>query len=173
MEALNAFVEYLALPHAQQAVLAPGLAVLAASGVASAPSVRTCRTVALGLFAFGLLFSPLTARWVVTSEARELYILPWAFFGVALCVWANIQVSAPCAFGATFVSLLTTDVALSLDYARQMGEPLATAYHGVGGGGPTDGLVVFPLLSALLVHYGRWRRVGAVIRAGCVPSRPA
>jgi hypothetical protein len=164
---LYALLAYLQMPAAQVAVLLPGAMAIAC--VRTTPARE--RQQAFQLLVLSTVFSLLTARWSVTADTRELFILPWSFLGVALLLWSGVAISASTAYWLTFFSLWTTDMAKAMELVPAGEASWQMFYYGVGGAGLQDGLVIFPLLSALLVHYAQWRRAGRGGPPGASPYR--
>jgi hypothetical protein len=150
-----AFVGYLHLPETRVAVILPGLASLAVLTF-YARSGRISRRLQL-LWILALLVSYFTARWVVTSEVEQLYIYSAFSVACAVLLFKRIYVPAPLAFALTFLSLWWVDVIQAFCRALECDAPIELFYHGVGGAGLRDALVLVPLMTAAFMAYGASR----------------
>lgn len=163
MELSNALLGYLTMPSAQQAVLIPGAMTLFAFWHLDEKD----RLPLFKLFVLSTIISFMTARWDVTDDVRSLFILPCALFGVGVFLWQRIPISAPGAFAITFLSLWAVDMVKASELVAEGEASWQLFYYGVGGAGWRDGLAIFPVLSAALVHYGRWRAPKPKITSTC------
>lgn len=95
------------------------------------------------IWSAGTLLSILTARWSITDAAQQLFILP--IVGIWFLVKQLQAKQDPISVWAlSFTSLLVADVTQAYLMREVLDAPVF--YHGVGGAGMLDGLVVFPLL---------------------------
>lgn len=154
MELVNSVLLYLSFPETQQAVLVPGVLALLALYYLEPKE----RTMFFGLLVFSTIASYTSAKWNVTEELRQLFILPCAFFSVAGLLWARIPISAHSAFAATYLSLWIVDMSMAMQLVHDGEATWTTFFHGVGGAGYQDGLFVFPAVAAALVPYAVWRQ---------------
>lgn len=153
MELCSALLNYLSMPSAQLAVLLPGTMTIYALRHLDVQD----RMPLFKLLVLSTVFSYMTARWDITDDVRSLFILPCALFGVGFFLWRRIPISACGAFAMTFISLWMIDMVKATELVSQGEASWQMFYYGVGGAGWRDGLAIFPVLSAALVHYGRWR----------------
>jgi len=153
MELSNALLGYLSMPSAQQAVLLPGVMSIYATRHLDVQD----RLPLFKLLVLSTIFSFMTARWDITDDVRSLFILPCALFGVGFFLWRRIPISACGAFVITFLSLWMIDMVKASELVAEGEASWQMFYYGVGGAGWRDGLAIFPVLSAALVHYGHWR----------------
>lgn len=91
----------------------------------------------------GTVLSMLTARWSITEDTQQLFILP------VVGIWflikqLKIKQNPVHAWTATFTSFFIVDVMQAFLMRGVLDAPVF--YYGVGGAGLFDGLVVFPLL---------------------------
>jgi len=146
------FVRYLDSPETRVAVILPGLASLAVLSFYARSGRVSVRLQLLWLFA--VLISYLTARWVVTSEVEQLYIYSAFSVACAVLLFKRIYVPPPLAFALTFFSLWWVDVIQAFWRALECDAPIELFFHGVGGAGARDALLLVPLLTAAFIAYG-------------------
>lgn len=112
------------------------------------------------LCVFSLALSAGLARVYATPDAIALHLPPGATLALCYLVWRGHYIPPCLAFALTYASMLPVDVGLA---------KLATGPHfnpeGIGGAGWFDGLLVFPVLTALAIMYANWR-MAKVGRAG-------
>jgi hypothetical protein len=150
-----AFVRYLHLPETQVAVIVPGLASLAVLGFYARVGRISARLQLLWVLA--LPISYFTARWVVTAEVEQLYIYSAFSVACALLLFKRIYVPPALAFALTFLSLWWVDVTQAFCRALECDAPIELFFHGVGGAGLRDALVLVPLMTAASMAYGASR----------------
>lgn len=151
-------LEYLHLPETRAAVVLPGLASLAIVGFYARAGRVSARLQLLWMLA--LPVSYYCAQWIVTSEFAQLYVYSAFSVVCALLLFNRYYVPPALAFALTFLSLWWVDVTRALRWALECGAPLELFFHGVGGAGMHDALVVVPLLTAAMVVYAS-RRIQA------------
>jgi hypothetical protein len=156
--AMLGLLRYLHLPETRAAVVLPGLASLAILGFYARAGRISDRLQLLWFLA--LPVSYYCASWVVTSEYVQLYIYSAFSVACALLLFHRYYVPPALAFALTFLALWWVDVTRALCWALECGVPLEYFYRGVGGAGLRDGLVVIPLLTAVMVMYAT-RRIRA------------
>jgi hypothetical protein len=106
------------------------------------------------LWILALPISYFTARWVVTSEFEQLYIYSAFSVACALLLFKRVYVPPALAFALTFLSLWWVDVTQAFCRALECDMPIEVFYHGVGGAGLRDALVLVPLMTAAFLAYG-------------------
>jgi len=148
--ALALTVDFLRMPHAWIAVLAPG----ALSLLSLVLLRRTWTSFSCSVsFAAGTALTWLTARWSETPEHLGLHLQPAAFllllFALRTCIakassLAEAASVAACLAGLTWLSLVVVDVGscLSRDNCSMLS---------IGGAGPLDMLVLGPSMSICAV----------------------
>jgi hypothetical protein len=151
-------VRYLHLPETRAAVILPGLASLAVVNFYARAGRISLRLQLLWILA--LPISYFTARWVVTSEVEQLYIFSAFSVACALLLFMRIYVPPALAFALTFLSLWWVDVTQAFCRALECDAPIELFYHGVGGAGVGDALVLVPLMTGAFMAYGA-RRIRA------------
>lgn len=110
------------------------------------------------VFAWGTLASLLTARWELSSDAQQLFILPAVLMWIAYDMYRHRPWKARQAYAATFLSLWMADMLHAANF-KAMGGLAGDAYYGgVGGAGYSDGLFIDPLAAAAICVYARWRQ---------------
>jgi len=151
----STLLSYLSAPETQIAVLVPG-----AFSLAALVHYMRRRRISLRLQAVWWLALPITylcATWVITTEQQSLYIYSAFSVACALLLFGRVYVPAALAFALTFVALLCVDLAHAFTRALISGASLDTFYWGVGGAGARDSLLVMPVLTALVMAYGKLR----------------
>lgn len=131
------------------------LSVLAMAGL-----VKACGPVDRLLLLAWLLSLPamyFASFWRETDGVLMLQILPIFSIAAMVMVWRKVDVPASLAYALSFFSLFAIDLVRAIEFANEHGIPLRGFMQGVGGAGITDGLFVFPALTAGFVVYGRWR----------------
>jgi hypothetical protein len=78
----------------------------------------------------------------------------------ALLLFMRIYVPPALAFALTFLSLWWVDMTHAFCRALECDIPIELFYHGVGGAGMGDALVLVPLMTAAFMAYGA-RRIRA------------
>ena len=147
-------------PHFWVAVLAPGL-LASYWGFSSRERLRQNYALIFSALLLTLIsalppIDALTRAWAKYPD--DVHALP-AFPFIYLLRRPVRELSSSFCFAMTFATLLTTDIIVTFWYALR-GIMAADAYPGgIGGGGILDGLVVLPVLSALLVWVSSKRRV--------------
>jgi hypothetical protein len=105
----------------------------------------------------GAVITFLTGRWKVSDEGVALHLVCAFSLICFFLVYCKKAVPPLLAGSLVFYNLLMNDIAHATVWAWQ-GRLDATSFLvGVGGAGPQDGLVVFPLLTALVLFYANWR----------------
>ncbi len=144
--------QYLLTPETLVAVVGPGLVALWGFG-SGALTARQWQ-----LFALATMASVLTARWQVSSEAVQLFILPVMLAVVSYDMYRCRAWRARHAYAVTFLSLWSADM-LHAANLKAMGLLNSDVYYGgVGGAGLMDGLFIDPLAAAAICKYARWRQ---------------
>jgi hypothetical protein len=114
----------------------------------------------LWICVFSLALSAALARVDVTPDAISLHFLPGAAVVLCYLVWRGHYVPPCLAFALTYASMLPVDVLLAKLATGPTFNP-----EGIGGAGWLDGLLIFPVLTALAIVYANWR-LAKVGRAG-------
>jgi len=151
----GALASYVRARETQVAVLLPGaisLAVLAVYAYGRRISLRL-----QAIWWVALPISYLCATWVITEQTQSLYIYSAFSVACAFLIFSRVCVPPALAFALTFVSLFVVDMLHALTRAFMTGGSLETFYWGVGGAGMRDSLFIMPLLTALMIAYGRVR----------------
>ncbi len=144
--------QYLLTPEILIAVVGPGLVALWGFG-SGALTARQWQ-----LFALATMASVLTARWEVTSDAQQLFILPVMLAVVSYDMYRHRAWRARHAYAVTFLSLWSADM-LHAANLQAMGVLHGEVFYGgVGGAGLLDGLFIDPLAAAVICRYARWRQ---------------
>lgn len=86
---------------------------------------------------------------VLDPEPANLHTLP--LLPVAYLLLGRYRLPNPAlAYGATFFSLLIADLVGANAYAQLNGAPAGSSLVGVGGAGARDGLVLLPIVAAII-----------------------
>lgn len=103
------------------------------------------------------LLSAVLARWELTDEVQQLFIIPVMLLWVVLTLYRRRPCLSRQAYAACFTSLWVVDMAQAgiLQATGRLDNP--EFYAGVGGAGYLDGLFVFPAIAAALPFYARLR----------------
>lgn len=100
-----------------------------------------------------------SARWQITPEAKELFVLPIFSIVCFVFTYRNVRVAPPLGFALAFISGLLIDIVCAVDLAHLMPEVgLTTFYQGIGGAGNKDGLFIVPIFTYLTLQYAQFRQ---------------
>lgn len=113
------------------------------------------------LFFFSLAFSAVLCRVSVTADGSALHIIPGATLFMGYLIWRGRYISPGLAFALTYATCLPVDYFMAQALVGASFDP-----EYIGGGGWRDGLVVLPVLNALVAAYGNWR-----VRGRRAPAR--
>jgi hypothetical protein len=153
---MTKIISYLSSPEIVTAVVLPGLISLfwlVHASFRKTESVSELRTWMLCVI--GTYFC---SYWKVDEEMRQLFIIPVFYIYLAFRLYFGDRVNALSAFALTFLAHWAVDMTRALELARTGDVPFDEFYFGVGGAGLGDGLLFFPVMSALLVWYADVRR---------------
>jgi len=110
----------------------------------------------LWLIVVSLALSVALSRMTVTPDVTALHFMPGATVALCYLVWCGHYISPGLAFATTYATCLPVDFFLAQLFLGADFNPEA-----VGGAGWRDGLLVFPVLTALAIMYANWRMIHA------------
>lgn len=153
---MNFFFEYLRSPHILFSVTIPLFFVIMWyfwEGRHSPPKAKY-----VWIWMACVIASYFMSFWEITEETISLHIVD--AFIIYLCFHlASDRVMTPgAAFSLSFTGLLTVDMVRAIELVDMGHASMKTWYFGIGGAGMFDGLCVFPLMAAGIVHYVAWRK---------------
>ena len=146
---------YLTQPYAMLTVVAPWLFVIYwyfAEGRKSQPSINVLwHWMLLVIVTYNLTV------WRIDDEFIALHMVDAFFIYLAIYLYLRLKISAGAAYVLTFLNEWVVDMTRAYELIDKGLASINTYYWGVGGAGIYDGLCIFPLVSAALVHYATWR----------------
>lgn len=153
---MNNILQYLTYPYAMFSVTLPWVFVVywyISEGRKNPPSVTVLwHWIGLTVFTYFM------TSWKITDDNVSLHMLDGFFFYLVLYLWLGFKITPGAAYTLSFIQMWAVDMSKAyelIDVGLSLPE---TYYYGVGGAGAFDGLCIFPLVSAMMVHYVAWRR---------------
>lgn len=117
----------------------------------------------LWVIVVSITLSVALSRVTITPDVTALHFMPGATVALCYLVWCGHYISPGLAFATTYATCLPVDFFLA---QRLFGADFNPEF--IGGAGWSDGLLVFPVLTALAVMYANWRSLHA---GGCQVDR--
>lgn len=153
---MDSFLQYLSTPEILLSVVTPWCIVLCWLVVATVKQALPAQLIKV--WGWCVVAAYFMAFWTVSSDVRELHIIPAFFIYEAIYLYLGWTLSATTAFSLTFLCDWIVDMCKAYSLI-QLGEVTSnTFYWGVGGAGAADGLFFYPLIAAFLVRYVAFRR---------------
>ncbi|MHB1402496.1 MAG: hypothetical protein ACYCWB_08875 [Thiobacillus sp.] len=110
----------------------------------------------LWVIVVSITLSVALSRVTITPDVTALHFMPGATVALCYLVWCGHYISPGLAFATTYATCLPVDFFLA---QRLFGADFNP--ESIGGAGWSDGLLVFPVLTALAVMYANWRSLHA------------
>lgn len=110
----------------------------------------------LWVIVVSITLSVALSRVTITPDVTALHFMPGATVALCYLVWCGHYISPGLAFATTYATCLPVDFFLA---QRLFGADFNP--ESIGGAGWSDGLLVFPALTALAVMYANWRSLHA------------
>jgi len=98
------------------------------------------------------------AWWVIDDDYISLHMIDAFFLYLIFYLYYGLKITPGAAYTLVFLTEWGVDMTKALELIPLGLASPSTYYFGVGGAGYMDGLCIFPIIAAALVHYVAWRR---------------